>query len=724
MSNRIGGRRLCARAGSFVLSALLVMSLLADASAAAAATSQNRAIDQTLQRSLSLSLSQVSATAVCPPAPAGYVTCQAQVLRRRSTGALVRPQIRRQRLEQIALASSDRRLSAGESPLVASAEQPAQSPPTVGTPGWLQQAYDLTGLSAVAGVGDTVAITDAYDDPSAESDLDVFRSTYGLPACTTGNGCFEKVNERGQTSPLPPSDQAGWNVEETLDLDAVSSLCPNCHILLVEASTDGWWDLLRAMQTGVRMGAGQLSDSWSASSPVPLAGTVTWSGVATIAATGDGGYAGPGADDYPAAAAGVTAVGGTSLAPAPTPRGFSETAWSGSGSGCDVNFARPPYQPADGCSGRAWADVSADADPATGLLIYDTGDGGWLAVGGTSLAAPLVAAYEAVTAVNGSTPQWAYSDAGSLNDPASGSNGSCASSISYICNAGVGYDGPTGAGAISGQVSSGPPGIGAPDLSSASGNTYAQSAGSSSAQLEAGIYPNGYETTYWWQYGTSTAYGQQTAPAILAAGTTPVQVSSTLNGLSPLTAYHYRLAAQNTAGTTYGYDYTLQTAAGASPSSTTAPAVSGIAAQGSVLTAAPVNTTPPSISPAPTRGAAIASAAPVNTIAPRITGIAQRLGRLTVKVGSWIPAAAIYRYQWQRCSSARGRCVSIRGATGSSYSPQLADLGLMLEVQVVAVNAHGRDPASSGRVGPVKSKRSQRRSRARTSRLKSSKLTA
>ena len=157
-------------------------------------------------------------------------------------------------------------------------------------------------------------------------------------------------------------------------------------------------------------------------------------GIDVVAATGDHGYPGAGVDNYPAAFAGVTAAGGTSLSPASSGqggRGFAESAWSlsngwGGSSGCDVRLAKPLYQSDSGCAGRAYADVSADADPATGLKIYDSGNGGWLLMGGTSLATPLVAAYYAITGLSATTPQWAYTSSALLNDPASGSNGSCA----------------------------------------------------------------------------------------------------------------------------------------------------------------------------------------------------------------------------------------------------------------------------------------------------------
>ena len=443
----------------------------------------------------------------------------------------------------------------------------SSTPPQAGTPAYLEQAYDLSYLSQTGGEGDTVAIIDAYDDPGAQADLNIYRSTYGLPACTTSNGCFEKVNENGASSPLPAAN-TGWEEEESLDLDAVSALCPNCHILLVEANSSRSSDLEAAMATAAAAGANQISDSWTATSRGVPSGTYTFPHIATVAATGDTGYAGPGENNYPAAFPGVTAAGGTSLAQASggaNARGFSEGAWSlndgsGGGSGCDLQVAKPAYQADSGCTGRSYADLSADADPSTGLVVYDSDNGGWMLVGGTSLATPLIASYYAITGVGASSPGWAYSDSALLNDVTNGSNGTCAAAIVYICNAGVGYDGPTGVGSISGAVVSGAPGIGGPAIDSGSSNSYTESTGSYGATIAGGIYPNGRDTSWWIQYGTTTAYGNQTASTDIGSGTAPVAVTGYLSQLAPGTTYHYRLVAQNSLGTTYGYDYTATTA--------------------------------------------------------------------------------------------------------------------------------------------------------------------
>lgn len=437
-----------------------------------------------------------------------------------------------------------------------------QAAPQQMTPAYLQQAYDLTALSAARGGGDTVAIVGVFDDPNAASDLNTFRTTYGLPACTTANGCFQQLNEQGQPAPLPAADST-WAEEESMDIEAVSALCPNCKIDLVEASAADAQDLQAAITAAIGAGANQVSisgDGLYAQNPFT---DFSAPGVSILAATGDNGALPNGQDAYPAALPYVTAVGGTSLRPdsssSPTPRGVTETAWSGAAAGCDLQEQPLPYQPADGCSGRSYADVSADADPATGLTVYDSAAGGWFDGGGTSLASPLVAAFEAVTGVDGSTPQWAYSDAASLNDPSAGSTGGCTGQLPVLCNAGPGYDGPTGAGSISGQIVTGAPGVGLPAFGPAGNKTYTRRVTRTGAFLLGGVYPNGQPTTYYWQYGPSTTYGFRTRGFSAGAGTAAVAASAHLVRLDPGTRYHYRLVATNAAGTEYGYDSSFVT---------------------------------------------------------------------------------------------------------------------------------------------------------------------
>ena len=147
-------------------------------------------------------------------------------------------------------------------------------------------------------------------------------------------------------------------------------------------------------------------------------------------------------------------------------------------------------------------------------MIYDSEIGGWWQFGGTSLATPLIAAYEAITGVDDTTPQWAYTDSALLtNDPTTGSSGTCASNILFICNAGPGYDGPTGIGSISGAVVAGAPEIGGPSFGYGVGNTYTDGVGATTATLSGGVYPNGLDTTYYWQYGPTTSTARRLSPS-------------------------------------------------------------------------------------------------------------------------------------------------------------------------------------------------------------------
>jgi subtilase family serine protease len=309
----------------------------------------------------------------------------------------------------------------------------------------LQAAYALP--SATAGTGQTVAIVDAYNDPNAEADLGVYRGEFGLPECTTANGCFRKVDQAGGTN--YPSADPGWSDEISLDVDMVSAICPNCHILLVEANSNSYLDLFTAENEAANLGASVISNSWGGGEFQGESSYDTYfhHGIPITASTGDKGYG----VSYPASSPYVTAVGGTSLTTAANARGWSETAWSGAGSGCSSNESKPTWQKDTGCPRRTVADVSADADPNTGVATYDTfNEVGWLVFGGTSVAAPVVASVYAL-AGNGATaasPSYAYAHSSSLFDVTIGSNGSCGGS--YLCTAKPGYDGPTGLGTPNG----------------------------------------------------------------------------------------------------------------------------------------------------------------------------------------------------------------------------------------------------------------------------------
>ncbi|HVV17786.1 MAG TPA: peptidase S8 [Pseudonocardiaceae bacterium] len=317
-------------------------------------------------------------------------------------------------------------------------------------PADLHSAYNLP---MAGGAGQTVGIVDAGDDPNAEADLAVYRSTYGLPPCTTANGCFRKVNQEGQTSPLP--DDWGWGIEIALDLDMVSAACPECHIVLVEGDEPSFDALGTAENTAVRLGATEVSNSYGASEFNGMdayQADYTHPGVAIVASSGDYGYNIP---SMPSVFPAVTAVGGTSLTKASNARGWTESAWAGATSGCSAYEDKPSYQTDPNCPGRMISDVSSVADPDTPPAIYDSYDGGgWTTVGGTSAASPFIAGVIGLAGNPGQfgNGEYFYSHAADLNDVVGGNN--AVSGIDcggdYQCNGVPGYDGPTGNGTPNG----------------------------------------------------------------------------------------------------------------------------------------------------------------------------------------------------------------------------------------------------------------------------------
>ncbi|MGW9028618.1 Kelch repeat-containing protein [Streptomyces sp. NPDC055722] len=321
-------------------------------------------------------------------------------------------------------------------------------PATALTPNDVRAAYDLP----TGGSGETVAIVDAGGYANAESDLAVYRSTYGLPACTTANGCFTKLDQNGGHN-LPPED-ADWSMETALDLDAVSAACPACHILLVQADSAAIDDLGQAADTAASHHPVAISNSYGIPGEGGSFATAydhyyDHPGIAVTASSGDYGNI----VNWPASNGNVVAVGGTTLTrDGTTARGWTEAAWDRGGSGCSSVEPKPAYQQGidTGCDRRAIADVSADADPATGLGIYNSSPavGGWLQVGGTSLSSPLVAAMYALAGAPtpGTYPvtyPYADTNAGDLTDVTAGSDGYCGN---QLCNARTGWDGPTGLG--------------------------------------------------------------------------------------------------------------------------------------------------------------------------------------------------------------------------------------------------------------------------------------
>lgn len=488
----------------------------------------------------------------------------------------------------------------------------------VGNPQWLQQAYDLTALSARAGYGDTVAVVDIGVGYEPSADLSLYRKRYDLPACTTSNHCLRIVNEHGGRK-LPRAKiltNSDWGSETAIDLDAVSALCPHCHLLLVEASSDLSVDAETAEVTAYHLGANQISDSWGYRSG-PISSDFVFPGVATVASTGDLGYTPTGAEVFPAAFAGVTAAGATALfnSQRPSARGVDEQGSAYSSNFCS-DLSKPPWQGRanTSCSGRAVADISADGELDTGLDYYYAADGPISAgfrAGGTSLSAPLIAAYYALIE---STPQgrnygvdgaaWAYDNPAFLNNITKvdvGANGDgttedatandadtagnatadnadndttataadtaktglaqCSPQIFPTpCKTSGGYSGVSGVGSISGAAVPGVPGVTTAEYDCSSEyessdcedavGKFVTSHGSTTVTLEGGVYPNQLRTRYWWEYGPTPAYGFRTTPKDIGAGTKPVLVTNTVTGPVPSSgSYYYALFAENADGT-------------------------------------------------------------------------------------------------------------------------------------------------------------------------------
>jgi subtilase family serine protease len=337
---------------------------------------------------------------------------------------------------------------------------PSGKPQTGGTPSGLspaqmRAAYNLG--SGVTSVNRTVAVIIAYDNPNIFNDLKTYSTQFGLTQMsncsvatgTTTHPCFQKVDQNGGTN--YPAFNSGWAMESAMDVQTIHAICQNCNILLVEAASNSYSNIFTAFNRAVTMGATVLSNSYSSDEYADQGQYDQYlnrPGIAMTFSSGDAGF-GP---QFPAASQYVTAVGGTTLNMNGT-QVTSETAWSGSGSGCSLYSAKPAFQTDSACANRTIADVSAVADPNTGAAVYFTGAGvgkngrgSWYVIGGTSLSAPLVAGVYALAGVPSGTQanSLPYSNTSSLRDILTGSNGSC--SGSYLCTAQPGFDGPTGLG--------------------------------------------------------------------------------------------------------------------------------------------------------------------------------------------------------------------------------------------------------------------------------------
>jgi hypothetical protein len=318
-------------------------------------------------------------------------------------------------------------------------------------PSDLTEAY-VYGAPAGAGTGQTIGIVVANNDPNADSDLAVYRSTFGLPACRQATGCLRIVNGASASAALPAPDQ-NWAQETSIDLDMASAICPNCKLLLVEAPSPDIESLTSAMQMAVTLGATVVSNSYTTPETATVAAdNAKWNhpGVPIVAGAGDSGY-GVG---WPASSSYVTAVGGTTLLPILSGLAWLELAWSDTGSGCSKYIAKPAWQKDSGCKMRTVVDTAAVANPTPGVAVYDTyfstpSLAGWNVFGGTSVATPIIAATYAL-AGNGksvSNASGLYANPAKFNDILLGANALC---LTYLCTAGIGYNGPTGLGTPNG----------------------------------------------------------------------------------------------------------------------------------------------------------------------------------------------------------------------------------------------------------------------------------
>lgn len=351
----------------------------------------------------------------------------------------------------------------------------------------LERAYGLAGAPSRAG---TIVVIGAGADPSLESDLGVYRSTYHLPACTSGNGCFRQVNYLGG-APYPPA--TGFNnqfgeeeiaVETSLDVDMASAACPQCKIISMQVPLrDGFFGnrkhintaishFATGVQTARSLGASAVSISYGYptdkfSDKGAIAAQMDQPGMPIVSSSGDAGFA-ERAGQWPQSLTTVTSAGGTSLYPAGNDRGYSEVAWNGAGSDCSVDLPPAKGQQANissYCGGhRAASDVSAVADPYTGVAVYDTyapATGlpyGFLVVGGTSVASPFIGGIYARAPQDPTVegPNTIYAAPRTdFHDVTAGTN----AGLGYcrtvgignpVCDAGPGWDGPTGVGTPNG----------------------------------------------------------------------------------------------------------------------------------------------------------------------------------------------------------------------------------------------------------------------------------
>jgi subtilase family serine protease len=432
-------------------------------------------------------------------------------------------------------------------------------------PCYLDSAYNVAAAAAAhgGGAGQIVAIVDAYSDPNVTSNLASYRSFFGLSPCPSGavshsaaTCAFEVVNQNGSTSSLP-SANASWGEEISLDVEMVGAICPNCQILLVEASSSSMANLGTGVNTAVAMGANVVSNSYGGSeysSEVKDSQTYfNHPGVAVVVASGDGGFG----TEFPAASPFVTAVGGTSLLQSSDlgTRNATESVWSDAGAGCSAYEPKPSWQTDPGCAKRMVADVSAVANPSTGVWVYDTYGTGftWGAFGGTSVATPIISSLYALAGNSPGTSVPAsslYANKGLLTPVTSGSDGTCPSATLYFCNAADsvnGYNGPSGLGTPGGSPSSitafstvaaPPTKPAAPTLNSATAGNGAVSLSWSAPTSNGGSAITGYDV-----YAATVSGAELTSAPTVVTGT-----STTISDLTNGTPYYFEVEAVNGVG--------------------------------------------------------------------------------------------------------------------------------------------------------------------------------
>jgi hypothetical protein len=345
----------------------------------------------------------------------------------------------------------------------------------------LQEAYKLPSLSR--GYARVVAIVDAYGYHHAASDVAFYRKTMGLRACSTESKCLRIVNQEGKSSPLPPEPPPSddWKGEQSLDLDMVSAICPNCKIILVQTNDNGTNNLYTGVKEAGALHAKYIGASWGGGPEGGDDPRFHQPGVVISAAAGDNGGGGPyGGPAQPCTFTYVVCVGGTHLVRADGKRGWSETVWNdftfyacggpcgATGSACSTKIAKPMWQTDKGCHMRSAADTSATASLRSPVIVYNseepypthcTPPNCFWDYGGTSASTQIISAVFALGGNanfgQGASYVWKHRT-GNLYDVTLGNNIdprqgiTCASHVPYICTAKFGYDGPTGLGTPNG----------------------------------------------------------------------------------------------------------------------------------------------------------------------------------------------------------------------------------------------------------------------------------